>query len=111
MACCESRDFLGNASETFTSLAACPQQGIDLGQATTPITCDDQGDCPTGEQCCLHSSVEVSSVGCFPQSQCMVFETIKVCSSPTGATANCQVGSCGNFGLEGFVPGWQFCNP
>jgi hypothetical protein len=111
MACCVSRAASGAATETFTSIAACPQVGIDVGQATTPVTCDEHADCPAGELCCLHNNGEASSVGCFPESECNSFETIPVCSSPAGSTATCSEGTCENFFLEGFVPGWQFCNP
>jgi hypothetical protein len=110
MACCESRDIFGTATESYTSLSACREVGIDNGQATTPITCDERNDCPTGELCCLHNDVETSRVSCVPASSCAEFTTIEVCSSPVGATVNCGVGTCGNYVLEGFVPGWQFCN-
>jgi hypothetical protein len=111
MACCVSRDPFGTATETFSSLAACPPVGIDLGQATTPVTCDERTDCPAGELCCLHNDINSSSVSCVPQADCAEFFTIEVCSSPAGGAASCGVGTCGNFSLEGFVPGWQFCNP
>jgi hypothetical protein len=111
MACCESRDIIGTATETFTSLSACPPEGIDNGLATTPITCDEPTDCPTGELCCLHNDTESSSVSCVAAANCTEFATQEVCSSPAGGTGSCQIGTCQNYVFEGFVPGWQFCNP
>jgi hypothetical protein len=110
-ACCEILGDAAGLRETFTTLASCPPSSLDGGGlTTTPITCDDAADCPTGEICCLRSVGE-SAIECTTQAECTTLPTTHyvICSSPQGVVASCQRGGCSPFFLGGFVPGWGFC--
>ncbi len=109
--CCEALGDAAGLRETFTTRVSCPPTYLDGGGfTTTPITCDDNRDCPTGESCCLRSVFE-GAIECTPQAECVLFQTesYTVCSSPQGIVASCQQGGCTPFFLGGFVTGWGFC--
>ncbi|MEO8185286.1 MAG: hypothetical protein ABI895_41290 [Deltaproteobacteria bacterium] len=108
-ACCEILGDAAGLRERFTTLATCPPSFLDVGGlTTTPITCDDAADCPSGEICCLRSALD-SAIECTPQAECA--SVYSVCSSPQGVVASCPQGTtgCSPFGLGGFVSGWGFC--
>lgn len=110
-ACCEILGDAAGLRETFTTRASCPSSVLDFdGLTTTPITCDNAADCPSGELCCLRSAGD-SAIECTPQAACTTLATTQyqVCSSPQGVVASCQEGSCTPFFLGGFVTGWGFC--
>ena len=112
--CCDTVDTGVAPTEAFTTSAACPPSHLDVGGlTTTPIRCDDNSDCITGQSCCLRALAE-SAIECIPDAECDTPTTTvahqRVCSSPQGFVAACDNGSCGErFFMSTFVTGWGIC--
>jgi hypothetical protein len=100
--------------ELASTTAECPPGSLDSGfiPTTTPVTCDDPGDCPTGQICCLRSVGE-SVIECTPFADCTArFTQYQMCQSPVASFGDCAAAgtTCGDFFLgPAFVPGWQLC--
>jgi len=97
--------------EAVLPRAECPPVFLESAQlpVTTPVTCDDPGDCPTGQICCLRSAQD-SAIECTPIANCG--GPFQICQSPVASSSEFGAcpGVCGEFFLgQAFVSGWAFC--
>jgi hypothetical protein len=118
MTCCETRDtgqFNGTVVASFTSVANCPAQPLDL-VGTTPISCDGTNDCGAGQVCCASTGRSRSAIECLPSESCGLVDGgstsfQQVCASPGGGRSTCLAGTCtANTNLGAHTAGWSFCS-